>query len=97
MDVSVTVTNIGLKDARFTATVSSLFLPPDAASRDGECQITGRHCMEHGFTHGEEAEELRVAIEEAEDLDELKAKLDDIDARDSLAFLDARGAKGRVK
>lgn len=63
----------------------------------GTCVI-GVACERHGgAVHGREAEELRAGVEritrqdfDAEDLrDDLRRMLDDVDARDSLAFLEA--------
>lgn len=71
-------------------------------SRAGRC-VVGAACDRHGgAVHGHEAEELRAGIEqirrdhpaEDDDLDAhiiraaLRRLLDDIDARDSLAFLE---------
>jgi len=61
----------------------------------------GVYCVKHGFIHGAEAEELRERIETltaeitmdaAADLiaDELQEILDDVDARDSLAWHEQR-------
>lgn len=63
----------------------------------GTCVI-GIACERHGgAVHGREAEELRAGVEriigqdfDAEDLrDDLRRMLDEVDARDSLAFLEA--------
>lgn len=66
----------------------------------GDCQIYKAICAEHGFTHGAEAEELRNGIEsviercDPEDpagiLNALRELLDQTDARDSLAYLEAK-------
>lgn len=59
-----------------------------------DCRI-GIYCSDHGFIHGAEAEELRQAIEKLRDArgrptcEALTRLLDDIDARDSLAYLEA--------
>lgn len=67
------------------------------------CPIYSAVCPEHGFVHGAEAEELRAGIErliKEADMDpddgvrrtvasELQSLLDSVDARDSLAFLEA--------
>lgn len=61
--------------------------------------IIGEYCDEHGFIHGAEAEELRSRISRLVDEigddsspdiihDELQEILDDVDARDSLAWLE---------
>jgi len=68
------------------------------------CPVYKEPCHEHGFQHGAEAEELRAGIEkiikrfdEAVDTDDLMAikdklqrLLDRVDARDSLAYLEAK-------
>jgi hypothetical protein len=65
-------------------------------SRKLPCVI-GAHCAEHGFIHGAEAEELRSKIEKAlpdirrDDRAVLQRVLDDVDARDSLAWLETKG------
>lgn len=68
------------------------------------CPIRGEYCGEHGFVHGYEAEQLRKGVEilvgeyfnpnaPVDDCEalrrELKALLDRVDARDSLAFVEA--------
>lgn len=61
------------------------------------CPVFKRYCSEHGFVHGAEAEELRHGIEkilsDACDEDdfrrELRRLLEQVDARDSVAFLEA--------
>jgi hypothetical protein len=65
------------------------------------CPIRNQFCSEHGFVHGMEAEELRAGIESLLETcpsadgaeDGLRAGLvrllDKVDARDSLAWLDA--------
>ncbi len=58
--------------------------------------IIGVYCAEHGFTHGGEAEELRQRLEERLHLMSEKSSkivmriLDEVDARDSLSFLEAK-------
>lgn len=55
-------------------------------------------CLVHNFTHGKEAEELRVGIQEIVDtceyydniLDRLQDLLDSVDARDSLGYLETQ-------
>lgn len=79
------------------------------------CPLMANECPEHGYAHGEEADELRnriqklidgetndgladinlspVELEETIDTrwrERLQAVLDDVDARDSLAFEEAR-------
>jgi hypothetical protein len=63
--------------------------------------VVGVPCKRHfGATHGREAEELRKGIEKilASDLDDfpyaLRALLDEVDARDSLAFREATDPVG---
>jgi len=66
------------------------------------CPIDGTYCDEHGFQHGAEAEELREGIEDLiacyEDevptsvLEELLQK---VDARDSVAYLEAKARSGQ--
>lgn len=76
---------------------SAVEAPPDAAPQ--KCVI-GEYCRSHGFIHGAEAEELRQRIEtmlsevdhEGDDAFEalvqaLQFTLDEVDARDSLAFV----------
>jgi polyhydroxyalkanoate synthesis regulator phasin len=68
--------------------------------------IIGEYCHDHGFIHGAEAEELRKRVETiladvdhegddaAEALDRaLRIMLDEVDARDSLAYLDRTAAR----
>jgi len=62
--------------------------------------IYGVRCSEHGFVHGAEAEELRSGLEAliAENktrfsIGRLRNLLDKVDARDSLAYLEAQKAK----
>lgn len=52
------------------------------------CPIRRRHCPEHHFVHGKEAEELRSGIEEALDNhDSLVSEMSGDDARDTLTSL----------
>lgn len=55
--------------------------------------VIGRYCMGHKYIHGAEAEELRAFIESLSLSRQDRAALDAIDARDSLAYLEAN--KGR--
>lgn len=65
------------------------------------CSVKGKPCLEHGFIHGGEAEELRAGIEailrkwcdDEDAYDALSKLLDDVDARDSLAFREATDPK----
>lgn len=70
------------------------------AARQRALCVIGRFCSHHGFIHGAEAEELRSKLEReladsASDGDRmvsvsyLRFLLDNIDARDSLAYLEA--------
>jgi hypothetical protein len=66
--------------------------------------VIGKYCHEHGFIHGAEADELRERIEQfiesvsfnweddylLEVQDELREVLADVDARDSVAYLEVR-------
>lgn len=68
------------------------------------CPVYTEICHEHGFQHGAEAEELRSGIEaiikyldgerDTDDLltiqGRLQRLLDRVDARDSLAYLEAK-------
>jgi len=67
-----------------------------------KCTVYRTYCLTHDFVHGAEAEELRSGIErliERADADhdrepfvtvrELQRLLDKVNARDSLAFLEA--------
>jgi hypothetical protein len=70
--------------------------PPRLATK---CVI-GEYCRRHQFIHGAEAEELRKRIEEllAEgyvDGDAVQRVLDAVDARDSLAYLEATSEADR--
>ena len=66
------------------------------------CLVYSEPCPEHGFIHGAEASELREGIEEllSKKLDRpgmrtaLRALLDRVDARDSLARLEAQVPPG---
>jgi hypothetical protein len=55
--------------------------------------IVGVYCRRHGFIHGAEAEELRERLEAeaAADSALVRRILDEVDARDSLAYLEAIG------
>lgn len=68
--------------------------------------IIGEYCERHEFIHGYEAEELRVRLEKLigrkrdvgrseVGLEDLQAILDDVDARDSVAFLERRPPRRR--
>jgi hypothetical protein len=72
-------------------------------SRDRTCLVYDTPCVKHGFFHGAEANELREGIERLlarestgkelrRDLQEL---LDRVDARDSLARLEAQDPNHR--
>lgn len=60
--------------------------------------VLGRYCTTHEFTHGAEAEELRERFQKLADAKEaagklavagqIRAILDDVDARDSVAWLE---------
>lgn len=81
--------------------------PPDKSKE--RCPIRGRYCSEHGFVHGHEAEALRSGIENlmvtkseptrdhgfAVNVVDLQKLLDSVDARDSLAFVEARQKRRR--
>jgi hypothetical protein len=60
-----------------------------------KCHLRAGYCHEHGFVHGAEAEELRSGIEKLLKADPanwpmaLQDLLDRVDARDSLAYLEA--------
>ena len=56
-------------------------------SREPQCVI-GVYCQRHGWVHGQEAEELREHLE-ALSLPAVNRVLDAVDARDSLAYLEA--------
>ena len=66
------------------------------------CLVYSTPCVEHGFFHGAEANELREGIEEilkhkgtgAEVRADLVSLLDRVDARDSLARLEAQVPPG---
>jgi hypothetical protein len=59
--------------------------------------IIGVYCRKHNFVHGAEAEELRQRLGELLNVGSetqhhtLQDVLDDVDARDSLAYLEANG------
>lgn len=60
--------------------------------------VIGKFCHRHGFVHGGEAEELRERISSTRIPHggaALRRILDEVDARDSLAFLEAKTAVGR--
>lgn len=75
------------------------------SKKDMTCSITSSVCAKHEFVHGKEADELRCGLEgiiayysenytpEADPIEEivesLRNLLDRVDARDSLAFLEA--------
>lgn len=67
------------------------------------CPVRGVACADHGFVHGQEAEELRAGVERLAKehrggaskrvtvlCDDLLDLLDEVDARDSLAFLETK-------
>lgn len=54
--------------------------------------IIGIYCHRHSFVHGAEAEELRENLQRLNKRS-VNAILDDVDARDSLAFLEAVGSR----
>lgn len=78
-------------------------------SQTSKCTIREFGCAVHGFIHGAEAEELREGIQKIivhyEDaayendsdlmLDDLRKLLERVDARDSVAFLEAKTAQQR--
>jgi len=73
-------------------------LAMDDVAEARECPVRSMVCAKHGFVHGGEAEELRSRVEDllgrqSFELDDLKVELqrilDVVDARDSLAFLEA--------
>jgi hypothetical protein len=59
-------------------------------------------CVQHGFVHGAEAEELREELEKFAETDEIgdgnwaRIILDKVDARDSLAFVEVRNRDKRA-
>lgn len=68
--------------------------------------VIGEYCRRHGFIHGAEAEELRSRVEQilnavdhegddaASELDRaLRMMLDEVDSRDSLAYVEARATQ----
>ncbi len=66
-----------------------------------KCPVYAKCCADHGFVHGAEAEELREGIEKMIErygekkvsTDALQTLLDGVDARDSLAYGEARDAE----
>jgi hypothetical protein len=60
--------------------------------------VIGEYCSRHGFHHGAEAEELRERLEEVLRARKgmvrvsLRRVLDEVDARDSVAYVEAKGA-----
>lgn len=79
----------------------------DAAFEAGKaertpCPVANVPCAVHGYIHGKEAEELRTSIEQllAENEDRVSRHdlwdlLDNVDARDSLAFVEAKDGDTR--
>lgn len=65
-----------------------------------KCRVYKSYCSKHGFVHGAEAEELRKGIETVMErwradgtgvpLFDLQRLLDRVDARDSLAYREAK-------
>ncbi len=84
---------------------------PTAAKKNESprCTIRKFGCAVHGFIHGSEAEELREGIEKIVRhysdasfdndadlmLEELRRLLEEVDARDSVAFLEAKTRRQR--
>lgn len=77
--------------------------PVAGARAAAEC-VLGRYCARHGFIHGYEAEELRSGVEklisgctssgyDGVPSDSLRALLDRVDARDSLAYQEASASE----
>lgn len=71
-------------------------------TRPSDCPVYAGYCSVHGFTHGAEAEELRHGLEgilarngQKIPRRDLLALLDQVDARDSLAFLDRKMTRVR--
>jgi hypothetical protein len=70
-------------------------IPPGPEGVTAKCVI-GEYCSRHQFIHGAEAEELRQRIEKLMRVDTetqhhaLQDVLDEVDARDSLAFVEVR-------
>lgn len=75
-----------------------------SARSAARCPVRGEYCGEHGFIHGGEADELRAGLEKlmanntvrseewphyAVRVDDLQKLLDRVDARDSIAFVEA--------
>jgi hypothetical protein len=56
--------------------------------------IIGEYCHRHGFIHGAEAEELRERLE-ALKKPSVQRILDDVDARDSCAYVEIMAEKER--
>lgn len=56
--------------------------------------VIGEYCSEHGFIHGAEAEELRDRLAKLNSA-KVNAILDDVDARDSCAYLDRGDEHGQ--
>lgn len=57
--------------------------------------VLGEYCHLHNFIHGAEAEELRKRIEglinnDGVTVEDLQRVLDEVDARDSVAYLEHR-------
>lgn len=74
----------------------------DVLDAANSCLLRGAVCPEHGCVHGQEAEELRAGIEDMLELSakhvparDLRALLDQVDARDSLAFCEAKDGADR--
>jgi hypothetical protein len=82
----------------FAATYDADDAPRSEGAR-AKCVI-GEYCRRHQFVHGAEAEELRKRIEgligrgSVNRSNALQDVLDEVDARDSLAFLEAREKGG---
>jgi len=60
--------------------------------------VIGKYCRRHEFEHGKEAEELREKLERFAETSDITGEanwaqriLDETDARDSLAWVEARG------
>ena len=59
-------------------------------SQQPKCVI-GEYCKKHGFIHGAEAEELRDKLKDIAHRDaDVRAVLDNVDARDSVAWLEVK-------
>jgi hypothetical protein len=61
------------------------------APQDTRCVI-GDYCSRHGFVHGAEAEELRERLAALKSR-KVDAVLEDVDARDSLAYVESQDTK----